>query len=122
MNTPDADVIVIGSGMGGLTAAALLAYKGLRVKVIEQNYIPGGCTTSYQRKGYWFESGATTLVGLNEHMPLHYVCQQLGIQLNTLPLDVPMVIHLADGTPVTRYQNLEQWIAEAERVFGVENQ
>jgi phytoene dehydrogenase-like protein len=122
MDTPDADVIVIGSGMGGLTAAALLVNKGLRVKVIEQNYIAGGCTTSYQRKGYWFESGATTLVGLNEHMPLHYVCNKLGIQLNTLPLDVPMVIHLANGTQVTRYQNLEQWITEAERVFGAENQ
>ncbi|MEL6556775.1 MAG: NAD(P)-binding protein [Bacteroidota bacterium] len=56
------DAIVAGSGLGSLTAASLLCHKGLNVGIIEQNYLPGGCTSSYWRKGFVFESGATTLV------------------------------------------------------------
>ncbi|MCG8459409.1 MAG: NAD(P)-binding protein, partial [Holophagales bacterium] len=38
------DVIVIGSGMGGMTSAALLSELGRRVLVLEQHYVPGGFT------------------------------------------------------------------------------
>ena len=67
------DVLIIGSGMAGLTAGALLAKKGLKVRVVEQNWQPGGCTSAYWRKGFVFETGATTLVGMGEDMPLQYV-------------------------------------------------
>jgi len=55
------DVVVIGAGMAGLTAAALLVKEGKSVLILERNYLPGGCSSSYFRKGYIFESGATTL-------------------------------------------------------------
>jgi flavin-dependent dehydrogenase len=42
MTTPRSDVIVIGAGISGLTAAALLAKSGLKVKLLEQHYQPGG--------------------------------------------------------------------------------
>ncbi|MBB6610387.1 FAD-dependent oxidoreductase [Pontibacter sp. Tf4] len=113
------DVLLIGSGFGSLTAAALLSKRGLKVGILEQAKYPGGSATSYKRKGYRFETGATTLVGLDEHMPLRYLLNETGIQLPGLrKLEVPMQVHLPTGTIVTRYQNLEQWIAEAERVFG----
>lgn len=120
--TQHADVIVIGSGMAGLTAAALLAKAGKQVTVLEQNYIPGGCTTSYWRKGYWFESGATTLVGLDDYMPLQYACSELNITLPVVELAIPMQVHLKDGTLLTRYKNIDDWITEAERVFGEQGQ
>lgn len=44
------DIIVIGAGIGGLTAAALLARDGYRVLVLEGHIAPGGCASSYQRK------------------------------------------------------------------------
>lgn len=53
----DYDVIVIGSGMGGLTAAALLSDLGKRVCVLEQHYTAGGYTHSYERKGYEWDVG-----------------------------------------------------------------
>lgn len=51
------DAIVIGSGMGGLSAASLLAQEGLRVLLLEQNRIVGGCTQSYERGGYRWNIG-----------------------------------------------------------------
>ena len=53
----DYDAIIIGSGMGGLTAAALLAKLGKRVCVLEQHYTAGGYTHSYEREGYEWDVG-----------------------------------------------------------------
>jgi all-trans-retinol 13,14-reductase len=52
------DAIVIGSGIGGLTAAALLArHGGKRVLVLERHYIAGGFTHTFQRPGYEWDVG-----------------------------------------------------------------
>ena len=51
------DVIVIGSGMGGMTTAGLLARTGRRVLVLEQHYVPGGFTHVFRRKGYEWDVG-----------------------------------------------------------------
>lgn len=53
----DYDAIIIGSGMGGLTTAALLAKLGKRVCVLEQHYTAGGYTHSYEREGYEWDVG-----------------------------------------------------------------
>ena len=54
---PDYDAIVIGSGMGGLTTAALLSELGKKVCVLEQHYTAGGYTHSYERNGYEWDVG-----------------------------------------------------------------
>jgi len=54
---PDYDAIVIGSGMGGLTTAALLGEMGWKVCVLEQHYTAGGYTHSYERNGYEWDVG-----------------------------------------------------------------
>jgi all-trans-retinol 13,14-reductase len=54
---PDYDAIVIGSGIGGLTTAALLSELGWRVCVLEQHYTAGGYTHSYERAGYEWDVG-----------------------------------------------------------------
>ena len=51
------DALVIGSGIGGLTTAALLAEVGWRVAVLEQHYTAGGATHSYDRAGYEWDVG-----------------------------------------------------------------
>ena len=54
-------ITIIGGGLGGLTAGALLAKDGYKVTLIEQHNIVGGCATTFKRKG-----GFTCEVGLHE--------------------------------------------------------
>ncbi|GBG78855.1 hypothetical protein CBR_g28080 [Chara braunii] len=51
------DVIVIGSGIGGLTAAVALSRVGKRVLVLEQHGKAGGCTHVFSKNGYVFDTG-----------------------------------------------------------------
>jgi C-3',4' desaturase CrtD len=116
------DIIVLGGGLAGLTTAAITAKSGKRVLLLERNYIPGGCASSYYRNGAIFDTGATTLLGLSEGMPLRIVLDELGIDLPAKHLHVPMKVHLNTGETVTRYQNKEAWLVEAERIFGGKHQ
>lgn len=53
---PEYDAVIIGSGMGGLSAAVHLANAGLKVLVLEQHYKVGGCTTSFSRGEFSFDA------------------------------------------------------------------
>jgi all-trans-retinol 13,14-reductase len=53
----DFDAIIIGSGMGGLTTAALMARAGKKVLVLEAHDQCGGCCHSFSEKGYEFDTG-----------------------------------------------------------------
>ena len=53
-------IAIIGSGMGGLVAGNLLAKKGHKVTIFESHITPGGYTSGFQRKGFYFESGTVS--------------------------------------------------------------
>lgn len=68
-HTPEGpwDDLVIGSGMGGMTAAAFLSELGRRVLVLEQHYVPGGFTHAFPRKGYAWDVGVHAVGEVTPH-------------------------------------------------------
>lgn len=73
------DIIIIGSGLGGLACATLLAKAGKRVLVLERQSQPGGCMQSYKRHGLDYDTGLHYIGGLDEGQPLHEPFKQLGL-------------------------------------------
>ena len=63
------DAIVIGSGIGGLTVAAILSRANKRVLVLEQDYQAGGCCHTFIDKGYEFEIGTHYVGGMGDSNP-----------------------------------------------------
>lgn len=79
----DYDVIVIGAGNAGLTAAATLARSGARTLLLERHNVPGGCATSFRRGRFEFEVALHQLSGVGtEGQPMSLregLFRQLGI-------------------------------------------
>jgi carotene isomerase len=79
-----ADVVVIGSGIGGLCCAAMLAKYGFEVVVCESHSIPGGAAHAFERGGFIFDSGPSLYSGLSyspSPNPLRHVLDAIGEEL-----------------------------------------
>ncbi|MDD7248173.1 MAG: NAD(P)/FAD-dependent oxidoreductase [Prevotellaceae bacterium] len=72
-------VVIIGGGLGGLFAGALLAKEGLRVTLIEKNVIVGGGLQSFKRFGEVFDTGMHVLGGMRKGGSVYRLCQYLGL-------------------------------------------
>ena len=81
-----ADVLVIGSGIGGLSTAILLARSGLRVTVVEKNPLPGGLMRGYFRSGIECDVGIHYLGALGRGQVLGRLFELLGVS-ESIPVE-----------------------------------
>jgi carotene isomerase len=83
------DIVIIGSGIGGLSCAALLAYYGFEVIVCESHTIPGGAAHSFEYEGFIFDSGPSLHSGLSSPSanPLRQVLDAVGVEVPCVTYD-----------------------------------
>ena len=77
--TMDYEVLIIGSGLGGLECGALLAKRGLKVLILEGSNQPGGCMQSFRRGGLHYDTGLHYVGGLAPGQAMHNAFAQLGL-------------------------------------------
>ncbi|XP_052194546.1 prolycopene isomerase, chloroplastic [Diospyros lotus] len=98
---PEADVVVIGSGIGGLCCAGLLSRYQQDVLVLESHDLPGGAAHSFEIKGYKFDSGPSLFSGF----------QSRGPQANPL---AQVLDALGESIPCANYDSWMVYIPEGE--------
>ena len=116
----DWDVIVIGSGIGGLVTASQLAAKGAKVLVLERYLIPGGSGGSFRRAGYTFDVGASMIFGFGQKGHTNLLTRALadvGEHCTTIPDPAQLEYHLPGGLSVAVDRDYESFIAELTARF-----
>ncbi len=112
-------VIVVGAGIGGLTAGALLAHRGYSVLILDQAIVPGGCASTFKRQGFTFDVGATQVAGLEPGGIHHRIFSELAIDLPAAtPCDPACAVYLpGETTPINVWRDPEKWREERQRQF-----
>ncbi|NWF62738.1 MAG: NAD(P)-binding protein [Chloroflexi bacterium] len=102
-------IAIIGAGIGGLTAAALLLKQGWQVTVLEAAAYPGGCAGTFFHQGYRFDAGATLAGGFDANGPHTKLADILGLTWQVSPIrDAAWVVHLPEKT-IYQYVEPNPW-------------
>lgn len=121
----DYDVIVIGSGIGGLVTATQLAAKNAKVLVLERYLIPGGSAGYFEREGYRFDVGASMIFGFGDQGTTNLLTRALeavGMSIETVIDPVQIHYHLPDGLELKVHRDYEKFLQELIAIFPHEEQ
>ncbi|WP_294213481.1 NAD(P)/FAD-dependent oxidoreductase [uncultured Chryseobacterium sp.] len=121
------DILVIGSGLGGLVSALILAKEGMKVAVLEKNNQYGGNLQTFSRNKKIFDTGVHYLGGLSEGQNLYQYFSYLGIMddLEIRQMDENGYDHITFGGDATAYphaQGYENFIAHLSHYFPEEKE
>ncbi|MDC7229312.1 MAG: FAD-dependent oxidoreductase [Sphaerochaetaceae bacterium] len=117
------EVLIVGGGLSGLSAAALLAKRGVKVAVVDKATHPGGSCGAFRRDDTLFDQGSSMLFGwgekgFNAHRFL-FSCLEEPIDI--IQHELLYCIHF-DDTKVRFFPNIEQFIEELVPLFPDEEQ
>src|SRR5215467_14818467 len=106
-----ADAVVIGSGIGGLVCANLLADGGMKVLLIERHYMLGGFCSTFRRRGFIFDAATHfyPLLG-NTTMLTGKLLQELEIPTEWVKMDPVDQFHLPDMPSFAVPADLSQFL------------
>jgi all-trans-retinol 13,14-reductase len=108
------DVVIIGSGLGGLACGAILAREGYKVCVLEKNKQIGGTLQTFVRERVIFDSGVHYVGGLNEGQNLYQLFQYMGIlgklKMRKMDTEFDKVVFGDDPTEYKYAQGYENFI------------
>lgn len=103
------DVIIIGAGLGGLTAGAKLAKEGKKVLLIEQHSVPGGCATTFKRGVFTMEVGLHEMDGPSARDMKTRIFNELEVTDNVTFIKVPEFYNFVnDRINITIPHNIEE--------------
>lgn len=112
------EVIVVGGGIGGLTAAALLAARGVDVCLLEKESRGGGCAVTFERFGYTFEAGASLYASWQPGEIHERVFGELPVEPPEVRYAIPAyVVRLPDGRDVKVSGVVEEFEDELRTAF-----
>lgn len=114
------DVVVIGSGIGGLVTATQLAAKGAKVLVLERYLIPGGSAGYFEREGYRFDVGASMIFGFGDRGTTNLLTRALeavDMSIETVEDPVQIHYHLPDDLELKVHRDYEQFLQELIGIF-----
>lgn len=120
------DYLVIGAGAAGLSFTALMEKKlkgsGKTIALLEAHSMSGGCASYFERQGFTFDAGATTLAGFRGNRPLQKLIAELDLKLGLIKID-PGIVSLFPDKTIRHYADNKKWIEELNRNFpGVDNE
>lgn len=118
MNISRSDVIIIGAGISGLTAAALLAKSGLKVQLLEQHFQPGGSCGAFRRNGVTFDQGTAMLYGFGSEgsNPHRFIMNVLEEPIEVIKHEMLYCLKY-DGVPIHFHSNMDSYFKELESLF-----
>ena len=102
-------VIIVGAGIAGLSAGIYARQSGFEATIYESHSIPGGASTSWRRKGYYFEGGLHWLTGSSPETELFKIWRELGALDDTVSIHNrdPFFNYEMDGKRASLYRNLD---------------
>jgi phytoene desaturase len=117
----DADVIIIGAGVAGLTCGCLLAKRGLKVLIIEKNQKVGGCCTSFEKEGFSFDLSVQSIGECQRGGRVWGLLKELNLldQIHFIPLEPAREYHFPD-LKVLQSSYLETHIENLSQLFPKE--
>lgn len=117
VNMADYDVIVIGTGCGGLSVASQLAHQGRSVLVLEQSDRVGGCCSTFESQGYRFDLGASIIEFVQV---INWAFERMGTsvwnEVDLVECDPTYSVILKDGTRMTYPSSFDRSADEIRRI------
>ena len=108
--------VIIGGGIGGLVAGAVLARSGMAVTLLEAQTYLGGCAGTFFRKGYRFDAGATVASGFGGAMS--ELGRSLDIDFEAEPAEEVMAVHIPGRLSTSLPSDRDSWRARRRELFG----